>query len=66
MIVILSNIVLLETEQHLPMPYSAGTSVGTDNSNITISNNNIYNYFSATASSNGIFIGSNLSLDNNK
>jgi hypothetical protein len=39
-------------------------SVGTDNSNITISNNNIYNYFSATASSNGIFIGSNLSLNN--
>jgi hypothetical protein len=47
--------------------YSAGTSVGTDNSNITISNNNIYNYFSATASSNGIFIGSNSSaITNNK
>jgi hypothetical protein len=43
--------------------------VGTDNSNITISNNNIYNYFSATASSNGIFIGSNSSawtITNNK
>ncbi len=41
--------------------YSAGSSVTADNNNNTISNNNIYNYFSATVSSSGIYLASNSS-----
>ena len=41
--------------------YSAGTSTGVDNSGITISVNNISDYFNAGAASNGIFIASNSS-----
>ncbi|MCX6269407.1 MAG: hypothetical protein NTW16_18985 [Bacteroidetes bacterium] len=39
--------------------YSLGTSSVIDNSGNTISNNNIYNYFNAGASSNGMNINSN-------
>ncbi|MFA5297521.1 MAG: hypothetical protein WC389_04860, partial [Lutibacter sp.] len=49
--------------------YSAGSSVSADNSNIAILNNNIYNYFSATTSSNGIYVASNSAtwtISNNK
>ena len=49
--------------------YSAGSSVAADNSGISIINNNIYNYFSETTSSNGIFVASNSSawtVSNNK
>ena len=41
--------------------YSAGTSVAIDNSGITISVNNISDYFNAGAASNGIFVASNSS-----
>ncbi|WPR71439.1 hypothetical protein SLW70_16110 [Flavobacterium sp. NG2] len=41
--------------------YSNGTSVVADNSRITISNNNIYNYFSATTASNGVLVAANSS-----
>ncbi|MDP1623554.1 MAG: T9SS type A sorting domain-containing protein [Bacteroidales bacterium] len=39
--------------------YSAGSSVSIDNSEITVSDNLIKDYFSASASSNGIFAASN-------
>lgn len=41
--------------------YSAGSSVGTDNSSISITNCNISNYFSASTASNGILVASNSS-----
>jgi hypothetical protein len=41
--------------------YSAGSSVGADNSSISITNCNIFNYFSASLASNGIFVASNSS-----
>lgn len=41
--------------------YSAGSSVAADNSNNTISNCNIFNFFNATASSAGLNIASNSS-----
>ena len=41
--------------------YSAGTSTTVDNSGITITNNNIQDYFSTTTASNGILVGSNSS-----
>lgn len=41
--------------------YSAGSSVGTDNSGISITNCNISNYFSASTASNGILVASNSS-----
>ncbi len=41
--------------------YSAGTSSAVDNSAITISNNNIQDYFGAAAASKGILIASNSS-----
>lgn len=41
--------------------YSAGLSVAADNSNITINNCNIYNFFSATLASSGINLASNSS-----
>jgi hypothetical protein len=41
--------------------YSAGLSVSTDNSNNSISNCNIFNFFSATVASAGIHIASNSS-----
>lgn len=40
---------------------SAGTSTAVDNSGITISNNNIQDYFAADSASTGIFISSNSS-----
>lgn len=49
--------------------YSSGSSIVADNSGITISNNNIYNYFSPTTASNGIFIAANSAawtIDNNR
>ncbi|MBS1744113.1 MAG: hypothetical protein JST81_13860, partial [Bacteroidetes bacterium] len=49
--------------------YSAGTSTSVDNSNNTISNCNIANYFGAATASNGIFLASNSSgwtISNNK
>lgn len=41
--------------------YSAGTSTSLDNSGNTVSNSNIYNYFSAANNSNGILLSSNSS-----
>jgi hypothetical protein len=41
--------------------YSAGTSVAIDNSGISITNNNIFDYFNAGAASNGILVASNSS-----
>ncbi|AWG20476.1 hypothetical protein FFWV33_02490 [Flavobacterium faecale] len=49
--------------------YSSGSSVSADNSSNTVSNSTIYNYFSATASSNGIYLAANSSawtISNNK
>ena len=41
--------------------YSAGTSAAIDNSGITVSDNNLSDYFSATVASNGILVASNSS-----
>ena len=41
--------------------YSAGLSTNKDNSGITISNNNIYNFYNAGVSSSGIYPGANSS-----
>lgn len=49
--------------------FSLGSSLSTDNSSNTVSNSTIYNYFSATASSNGIYLAANNSawtISNNK
>ena len=40
--------------------YSAGTSVVVDNRNITVSNNNIFDYFNPSVSSNGINVSINI------
>jgi len=39
--------------------YSAGTSTAIDNSGMSITNNNIQDYFSASLASNGIYVASN-------